>query len=54
MPNYGDGWLLQIEVFVCLATIALVYAGENDNGYLTLRPGTGSDVTVVLLNVAWG
>ena len=29
----------------------LIYAGENDNGYLTLRPGTGSDITVVLLNI---
>lgn len=30
--------------------IILLYAGENDNGYLTLRPGTGSAITVVLLN----
>ena len=29
----------------------LLYAGENDNGYLTLRPGTGSDITIVLLNI---
>ena len=28
-----------------------IYAGENDNGYLTLRPGTESDITVVLQNI---
>ena len=27
-----------------------IYTGQNDNGYLTLRPGTGSSITIVLLN----
>ena len=34
-------------VFIC----SLIYTGENDNGYLTLRPGTGSNITILLLNV---
>lgn len=34
-------------MFIC----SLIYIGENDNGYLTLRPGTGSNITILLLNV---
>ena len=30
------------------------HVGPIDNGYLTLRPGTGADVTIVLLNVGAG